>query len=257
MTESAATEQSAEGRPFSAALLEAQDVAIQYGGIQALEPLSVSVEQGSVTLILGPNGAGKTSFLKALAGAVLPRSGRVLIAGRDVTVVPAHHRVKLGVSLVPEGRGRLPSLSVDDNLQIGWHAAARPVRGDYKVQIEKIFELFPVLRQRLDQDCSTLSGGEMQMLAIARALLAKPLVLLLDEPSLGLAPLAVSRVYEVLARLNAEGLAMVLVEQKAVPFPAKRETTIVLQNGKVRYREARRPTPAQLAELYLGEVGTP
>jgi branched-chain amino acid transport system ATP-binding protein len=110
------------------------------------------------------------------------------------------------------------------------------------------------LRQRLDQDCSTLSGGEMQMLAIARGLLAKPSVLLLDEPSLGLAPLAVSRVYEVLSRLNADGLAMVLVEQKAVPLPAKRETTIVLQNGKIRYREASRPTPAQLAALYLGEV---
>jgi branched-chain amino acid transport system ATP-binding protein len=254
VTLSDATKQAAGAGSPSAALLEARDVAIQYGGVQALEPLSISVEEGSLTLILGPNGAGKTSFLKALAGAVLPRSGRVLIGGQDVTVVPAHRRVKLGVSLVPEGRGRLPSLSVEDNLQIGWHAAARDRRGDYKREVEKIFELFPVLRQRLDQDCSTLSGGEMQMLAIARGLLAKPSVLLLDEPSLGLAPLAVSRVYEVLSRLNADGLAMVLVEQKAVPLPAKRETTIVLQNGKIRYREASRPTPAQLAALYLGEV---
>jgi branched-chain amino acid transport system ATP-binding protein len=247
-----ATKKAARAQP--AALLEAQDVAIQYGGIHALKPLSITVEEGSLTLVLGPNGAGKTSFLKALAGAVVLRSGRVLIGGRDVTVVPAHQRVRLGVSLVPEGRGRLPSLSVEDNLQIGWHAAARDKRGDYQVEVEKIFHLFPVLRERLDQDCSTLSGGEMQMLAIALGLLAKPSVLLIDEPSLGLAPLAVKKVYEVLRRLNAEGLAMVLVEQKAVPLPAKRETTIVLQNGKVRYREASRPTPAQLAELYLGEV---
>ena len=255
MTRFAATEKVGGVRSSPAALLEAQDVAIQYGGIRALEPLSISVAEGTLTLILGPNGAGKTSFLKALAGAVLVRSGRVLIGGRDVTVIPAHQRVKLGVSLVPEGRGRLPSLSVDDNLQIGWHAAARDRRGDYNQEVEKIFELFPVLRERLVQDCSTLSGGEMQMLAIARGLLAKPSVLLLDEPSLGLAPLAVTRVYEVLSRLNAEGLAMVLVEQKAVPLPARRETTIVLQNGKVRYREVSRPTPAQLAELYLGEAG--
>jgi branched-chain amino acid transport system ATP-binding protein len=136
VTLSDATKQAAGAGSPSAALLEARDVAIQYGGVQALEPLSISVEEGSLTLILGPNGAGKTSFLKALAGAVLPRSGRVLIGGQDVTVVPAHRRVKLGVSLVPEGRGRLPSLSVEDNLQIGWHAAARDRRGDYKREVE-------------------------------------------------------------------------------------------------------------------------
>ncbi len=234
-------------------LLQAEEVAVQYGGIQALEPLSLTVHEGSLTLILGPNGAGKTSFLKALAGAVVVRSGRVLVCGRDVTMVPAHRRVRLGVSLVPEGRGRLPTLSVYDNLEIGWRAAGPERRGDYHKEAAKIFELFPILRERLDQDCSTLSGGEMQMLAIARALLAKPLVLLLDEPSLGLAPLAVNRVYEVLARLNAEGLAMVVVEQKAVPLPAEKETTIVLQNGRVRFHADRRPTAAELAQLYLGE----
>jgi branched-chain amino acid transport system ATP-binding protein len=236
-----------------AILLQAEGVAVQYGGIQALEPLSLTVDEGSLTLILGPNGAGKTSFLKALAGAVVLRSGRVLIQGRDATLVRAFRRVRLGVSLVPEGRGRLPTLSVHDNLLIGWRAAGPKRRGDYDEEAAKIFELFPILKERLKQDCSTLSGGEMQMLAIARGLLAKPLVLLLDEPSLGLAPMAVNRVYEVLARLNAEGLAMVVVEQKAVPLPAKRETTIVLQNGRVRFREDRRPTAAQLAELYLGE----
>lgn len=236
-----------------AILLQAEGVAVQYGGIQALEPLSLTVDEGSLTLILGPNGAGKSSFLKALAGAVVLRSGRVLIQGRDATLVPAFRRVRLGVSLVPEGRGRLPTLSVHDNLAIGWRAAGPQRRGDYEEEVAKVFELFPILKERLEQDCSTLSGGEMQMLAIARALLAKPLVLLLDEPSLGLAPMAVNRVYEVLARLNSEGLAMVVVEQKAVPLPAERETTIVLQNGRVRFHEDRRPTAAQLAKLYLGE----
>jgi len=234
-------------------VLRAEGVCVQYGGVQALEPLSFSVEEGGLVLILGPNGAGKTSLLRALAGAVPLRSGHVRLAGEDISRLPAFRRVKRGISLVPEGRGRLPSLTVRDNLILGWHAASPERREDFDASLARMFELFPVLRERMEQDCSTLSGGEMQMLAIARGLLAKPLVLLLDEPSLGLAPLAIARVYEALAKLNREGLAMVLVEQKAVPFPAQRETTLVLQNGKIRFRENRRPTVGELASLYLGE----
>jgi branched-chain amino acid transport system ATP-binding protein len=234
-------------------ILRAEGVAVQYGGVLALEPLSLSVEEGGLVLILGPNGAGKTSLLKALAGVVPLRAGAIRLAGHDISRVPAFRRVKRGISLVPEGRGRLPTLSVRDNLILGWHSAAAERRDPFEASLERIFALFPVLRERMEQDCSTLSGGEMQMLAIARGLLAKPLVLLLDEPSLGLAPLAIARVYEALAKLNRSGLAMILVEQKAVPLPAERETTIVLHNGKVRFSENRRPTVAELAELYLGE----
>ncbi|MFI5012309.1 MAG: ABC transporter ATP-binding protein [Hyphomicrobiales bacterium] len=234
-------------------LLRADGVAVQYGGVRAIKSISLTVEEGRLVLILGPNGAGKTSLLRALAGAVPLRSGRVMLAGHDVSRLPAHLRVKRGVSLVPEGRGRLPGLSVRDNLILGWQAAPAGRRSVFAAELDRIFELFPVLRERMEQDCSTLSGGEMQMLAIARGLLAKPLVLLLDEPSLGLAPRAIARVYAALSKLNASGLAMILVEQKSVPLPAERETTIVLRNGEIRFQEDRRPSASELAALYLGE----
>jgi branched-chain amino acid transport system ATP-binding protein len=187
--------------------LRAQDIAVAYGAVEALRPFSLVVEPGSLVMVLGPNGAGKTTLLKALAGLVPLRSGSIHLGTRDVTRLPAFRRVKLGISLVPEGRGRLPGLSVLDNLELGFNAAPRPpgmdARRNKAEQFERVFGLFPVLRQRLEQDCSTLSGGEMQMLAIARALLARPVCLLLDEPSLGLAPLAVATVYAALAKLNA------------------------------------------------------
>jgi branched-chain amino acid transport system ATP-binding protein len=234
-------------------LLRVENVSVQYGGVLALQPISFSVEEGGLVLILGPNGAGKSSLLRALAGAVPLRSGRVFLAGNDIGRIPAFVRVKRGISLVPEGRGRLPTLTVRENLIIGWQAAPPARRSSFAAGVDEIFQLFPVLRERLEQDCSTLSGGELQMLAIARGLLAKPLVLLLDEPSLGLAPKAIATVYAVLAKLNADGLAMIVVEQKAVPLPAKSETTIVLQNGSVRYCENTRPSLEQLATLYLGQ----
>jgi branched-chain amino acid transport system ATP-binding protein len=234
-------------------LLRVDGICVQYGGVRALEPTSFDATEGSLTLILGPNGAGKTSLLKALAGAVPTRSGRVLLQGHDITRRPAFRRVRDGIALVPEGRGRLPTLSVRDNLILGWNAASRDRRDDIATELARILDLFPVLSERLNQDCNTLSGGEMQMLAIGRGLLCHPRVLLLDEPSLGLAPMATARVYQALARLNAAGLCMVLVEQKAVPMPAENETTIVLSNGRVRFRESRRPTTQELAALYLGE----
>jgi len=233
-------------------LLRVEDVSVRYGGVLALEPMSFSVGEGGLVLILGPNGAGKTSLLRALAGAVPLRSGRVVLAGGDISRVPAFLRVKRGIALVPEGRGRLPTLTVRENLIIGWQSAPPQRQTAFSTDLDWIFELFPILRERMEQDCSTLSGGEMQMLAIARGLLAKPLALLLDEPSLGLAPMAISAVYGVLSKLNAAGLAMIIVEQKAVPLPARSETTIVLQNGRVRFCENRRPSVAELTNLYLG-----
>jgi branched-chain amino acid transport system ATP-binding protein len=233
-------------------LFRADGVAVNYGRIEALAPISLTAQAGSLTLVLGANGAGKTTLVKALAGAVPLRAGRVVLEDVDITYVPAYRRVTRGVSLVPEGRGRLPGLNVRDNLILGWDAASRSRRGRFGADLDDVLELFPVLRERFEQDCSTLSGGEMQMLAIARALLAKPLVLLLDEPSLGLAPLAVTRVYEALARLLERGLCMILVEQKAVPLTGDRETTIVLQNGRAVFHENRRPGDEQLAALYLG-----
>jgi branched-chain amino acid transport system ATP-binding protein len=233
--------------------LRAERIAVRYGRVDALLPVSFDAAPGSLTIVLGPNGAGKTSLVRALAGAVVLRSGQIFLGDDDMSWIPAHRRLRRGIALVPEGRGRLPGLSVLDNLSLGWHAADPRRRRSRKDDLEEVFTLFPRLKARLSQDCSTLSGGEMQMLAIARALLAKPHVLLLDEPSLGLAPLAVARVYEALETLVARGLSMVLVEQKAVPLRAQHETTIVLQNGRVVFQEARRPTVKELAALYLGE----
>ncbi len=235
------------------ALLLVDRVSVSYGGIAALQPLSFSVAAGDLVLVLGPNGAGKTSLLRAIAGAIPLRTGQVFVGGEDVSFVPGHRRVRYGVSLVPEGRGRLPGLTVSENLDLGWHGSAYDRRGSRDGDIKQVVNLFPRLGERMKQDCSTLSGGEMQMLAIGRALLAKPKVLLLDEPSLGLAPKAIAQVYDALGRLNASGLAMVLVEQKAVPLPARRESTIVLQSGSVVFQEDRRPSLDELTALYLGD----
>jgi len=230
----------------------AQEIAVSYGSIAALRPFSLQIMPGDFIVVLGPNGAGKTTLLKALAGLVSLRQGHVHLEGRDVSKVPAFQRVKLGISLVPEGRGRLPGLTVFDNLELGFHASPNPKR-DRVAEFERIYSLFPVLQSRLEQDCSTLSGGEMQMLAVARALLARPVCLLLDEPSLGLAPLAIASVYAALAKLNAAGLTTVLVEQKAVPLPNLHERTIVLRGGQIVFESQRRPTNDELAELYLGK----
>jgi branched-chain amino acid transport system ATP-binding protein len=234
-------------------LLRVENLSVQYGGVLALQPIGFDVEEHSLTLVLGPNGAGKSSLLRALAGAIPVRSGRVVLGGQDITAVPAFRRVRRGIALVPEGRGRLPTLSVRDNLILGWNGAPSALRDPQEAALARMFELFPVLQQRLDQDCNTLSGGEMQMLAIARGLLAKPRVLLLDEPSLGLAPLAIAAVYAALGTLNAGGLAMIVVEQKVVPFPHVPATTLVLQNGRVRFHEPRYPSSDELTRLYLGE----
>lgn len=237
------------------AVLRAVDISARYGRIVALRRLSLSVSRAGLVLVLGPNGAGKTTLMKALCGAIGVETGSVLLDGTDVTHLPAHRRVRRGIALVPEGRGTLPGLSVLDNLELGWHASSDYRRRSHDTDLDEIYGLFPQLRQRLDQDCSTLSGGEMQMLAIARALLSRPRVLLLDEPSLGLAPQATERIYETLHRLNSGGLAMVLVEQKAVPLQRTPETTIVLRSGEVVHQlHDARPTESELAQLYLGDV---
>jgi branched-chain amino acid transport system ATP-binding protein len=235
-------------------LLEVHRLQVSYGRILALRELSLVVDPGDLVLVLGPNGAGKSSLLAGLAGLVLPRGGRVLLGGRDVTKVPASRRVRLGVSLVPEGRGVLRGLSVRDNLVLGWRAAPRSVRPDLEQALAQAFDLFPRLGERQGQDCATLSGGEMQMLAIARALAAKPRLLLLDEPSLGLAPKAVSAVYQALDALHAAGLSMLVVEQKDVPLGSEPAATLVLRHGApVLIATGRRPSEEELAALYLGE----
>ena len=233
-------------------VLAAVGIGVSYGRVRALESVSFSVRHGGTVLVLGLNGAGKTTLMRALAGVVPLRSGRVTLRGSDISRVPAHRRVRHGISLVPEGRGVLPGLSVRDNLDLGWHAAARPRRGSFAESVDSVVTLFPVLGRKFSQDCRTLSGGEMQMLAIARALLSRPAVLLLDEPSLGLAPAVIAAVYDALAGLGDQGVATVVVEQKAVPMRVVPDTVLVLRNGRVVHEvHDARPSEEELTRLYL------
>jgi branched-chain amino acid transport system ATP-binding protein len=232
--------------------LSVRGLSVAYRRNRALANVSFELKTGGLLLVLGPNGAGKSTLVRALAGAVPVEDGAVLFDGRDVTAMPAHRRVGAGVALVPEGRGVLAGLTVRENLELGWHGAPRASRGPREAEFERVIALFPILAERYALDCRALSGGEMQMLAIARALLARPSLLLLDEPSLGLAPRMVKRVYDALGQLNAEGLTTVLVEQKAVPLRRPADITLVLQRGSVISRsENATLTSDQLAELYL------
>jgi branched-chain amino acid transport system ATP-binding protein len=230
----------------------AENISVAYGKVTAIIDVSLDVQAGDFVMILGPNGAGKSTLLKALAGVVSPSKGRVMLKGHDVTRIPAYRRVAQGISLVPEGRGRLPGISVEDNLDLGWHAAGPAVRGNRDEEVARALTLFPELKTRLKQDCNTLSGGEMQMLAISRALLAKPDILLLDEPSLGLAPLATQRVYDALAQLARQGLTMIIAEQKVTPSAGTNETTMVMKAGRIVERFNERPTSEQLSDIYFG-----
>lgn len=233
-------------------VLRATGLSVDYGKVRAVTGVDLTVHEGGMVLLLGPNGAGKTSFVSALAGAVRPSGGSVLLDGKEVGRLPAYRRVRRGISLVPEGRGTLRGLSVAENLVLGWRAAPASMRRPLRESIDEVAERFPWMSERMHQDCSTLSGGEMQMLAIGRALLARPKVLLLDEPSLGLAPQIVATVYRLLSELNRGGLAMVVVEQKAVPLEVAPEATMVLQRGRVIWSLAgRRPSEEELASLYL------
>lgn len=235
-----------------AVVLEATGLSVRYGPIVAVAGVDLKVHRGGLLLLLGPNGAGKTSLVRALAGVVRASSGQVTLGGREVGRLPAFRRVREGISLVPEGRGTLRGLSVQENLFLGWRAARRSERGPLVDALDEVIAIFPWMSKRMGQDCATLSGGEMQMLAIGRALLARPRVLVLDEPSLGLAPQVVASVYRVLGDLSRKGLPMVVVEQKAVPLDVVPETTLVLRHGRVVWRvEGQRPTEEQLAGLYL------
>jgi branched-chain amino acid transport system ATP-binding protein len=237
-------------------VLEAEAVGVSYGRIRALRSVSLAVPSGGTVLVLGLNGAGKTTLMRALAGIAPLRSGRVTLRGKDISRTMAHRRVRAGISLVPEGRGVLPGLSVRDNLDLGWHAGPHSRRGTLADATAYVVDLFPVLGNKFSQDCRTLSGGEMQMLAIGRALASRPTVLLLDEPSLGLAPRITSSVYEALARLGGEGVATVIVEQKAVPMRVIPDTVLVLRNGNVAHEvHGAKPTDAELAQLYLDDAG--
>jgi branched-chain amino acid transport system ATP-binding protein len=195
------------------AILEVKDLDVHYGGIHALKGVSFSVEEGKVVTLIGANGAGKTTTLRAISGLLKPSRGSVVFAGKPIAGLAAHQIVARGMSHVPEGRGIFANLTVDENLQMG--AFLRRDTAEIAKDRERALELFPRLRERLAQNAGTLSGGEQQMLAIARALLARPKLLLLDEPSLGLAPQIVQLIFKIIRTIAGEGTTILLVEQNA------------------------------------------
>jgi len=217
----------------AASLLEVRDVHVAYGaGVRALQGVSLRVEPGEVVALIGANGAGKTTLLKTIAGLVQPQQGDVVFDGRVLSAVDAADRVKLGVALVPEGRRLFSRLSVVENLTLGSYTNGAPAHR--REMLDRIHELFPVLRERARQRAGTLSGGEAQMLAIARALMSRPRFLMLDEPSLGIMPRLVDQVMDSLRRLHeSEGLTMFLVEQNVPAALDLADRGYVVQTGRV------------------------
>jgi branched-chain amino acid transport system ATP-binding protein len=218
----------------TAPLLEVDGLHVAYGHVHAVRGVSLSVAEGGIVALIGPNGAGKSSTLGAVAGLVRPAAGRIRLAGCDVTGLPAHRAVEEGMVLVPEGRAILARMSIEENLVVAAESRPRAVpRRERAGLIEEQYRRFPVLGERRRAAAGTLSGGEQQMLAIARALLARPRVLMLDEPSMGLAPLMVARVFEVVRELHREGATLLLVEQNARLALEVSDRAYVLERGAV------------------------
>jgi len=194
-------------------LLKLDNVKTYYGNIRALKGISMEVNEGEIVCLIGGNGAGKSTTLMTISGVLTPEEGDVLYQGQSIAAVRPDHIVQMGICQVPEGRMIFPLLSVNENLDLG--AYLRKDKGGIKEDIERVFELFPVLRERSKQAGGTLSGGEQQMLAIGRALMARPKLLLLDEPSLGLAPILVDTIFDIIRQINEQGTTILLVEQNA------------------------------------------
>jgi branched-chain amino acid transport system ATP-binding protein len=211
-------------------VLELEDLAVAYGKRRALDGLHLSVGPGEIVTLLGANGAGKSTTLRAVSGLVRPTRGRIRYEGRDITQAPADTIVAAGVSHVPEGREIFPEFTVHENLLVGGHTVERARVGE---RLESVFGLFPVLRDRRAQTAGTLSGGEQQMLAIGRALMTRPRLLLLDEPSLGLAPILAREIFRVIRRINDDGVAVLLVEQNARRALALASRGYVLETGRL------------------------
>jgi branched-chain amino acid transport system ATP-binding protein len=212
-------------------LLAVEGLEVSYGAVQVVWGVDLEVARGEVVAVLGPNGAGKTTTLRALAGLLPARRGRIVFAGLDVTAEPAHRRVRRHLCLVPEGRQLWPRMSVEENLLMGGYPPA--LRSGARQRLARMYELFPRLRERRRQACGTLSGGEQQMCAIARGLMAEPLLLLLDEPSLGLAPIAAAQVFELIRRIAAEGVTILLVAQSADLALDVADRAYVMESGRM------------------------
>ena len=213
-------------------LLALDDVSVHYGQVHALKGVSLHVEEGEVVTLIGANGAGKTTTLAAVSGLLVPSAGTIRFEGRDLASVAAHERVALGICQAPEGRRVFPGMTVMENLEMGAYAR-RAKRADLRPDLDRVFALFPRLAERKDQAGGTLSGGEQQMVAIGRALMARPRLLLLDEPSMGLAPKLVTQLFAIVGEINDQGTTVLLVEQNAAQALHRADRAYVLEAGRI------------------------
>ena len=236
------------------ALLEVQDMHSYYGSIHALRGVSLTVEEGEVVTLIGSNGAGKTTTLRSINGVLPARQGKVVFDGEEIQGVPAHDMIKKGIAQSPEGRKIFPRMTVRENLEMG--AYHRNDRDGIRTDMDRVFELFPRLQERIKQEAGTMSGGEQQMLAIGRALMSSPKLLLLDEPSMGLAPVLVERIFDIIKEINAQGTTILLVEQNANVALEIATRGYVLESGNIvnaAPAEKLRQDP-KVREAYLGEM---
>jgi branched-chain amino acid transport system ATP-binding protein len=245
------SEQSGNGG--SKMLLELDDVHTYYGSIHALKGISLNVREGEIVTLIGANGAGKSTTLRSINGLNHPRQGTIKFRGEDITTKPAHQIVKMGISQSPEGRHIFPRMSVLENLEMG--AYQRKRGAEFDEDIQRVFTLFPRLEERKAQKGGTLSGGEPQMLAMGRALMARPSLLLLDEPSMGLAPIFVERIFEIVVEINKQGTPVLLVEQNALMALEVANRGYVLETGTVALSDsaAALRENEQVRKAYLGE----
>lgn len=214
-------------------LLDVRDVSVHYGRIQALQGVSLQVKQGELVTLLGSNGAGKTTMMRALSGLLPLSSGSVWFDGEDIAKVKAHRRVNAGLIQAPEGRGIFPGMTIVENLEMGCYGRKFASKAEHRERLDWVMETFPRLAERRSQSGGTLSGGEQQMLAIGRALMARPRVLLLDEPSMGLAPKVISQIFRIISEINKQGTTVLLVEQNAQQALSRSDRAYILETGRV------------------------
>ena len=236
-----------------ARLLELDEIHVFYGNIEALKGLSMNVNAGEIVTLIGSNGAGKSTTLRAISGTHKPRTGTIRLSGRPIHHLPAHEMVKLGIGHSPEGRRVFSRMSVFENLQMGAFSRGRESIDD---DVTRVFDLFPRLKERRSQKAGTMSGGEQQMLAIGRALMARPTILLLDEPSMGLSPILTEQIFGIITEINGQGTTVLLVEQNALMALNAAHRGYVIQTGKIILSDTAANLAAneQVRQAYLGEI---